>query len=55
MEIINWKIISHPMNWIVLFLMVFIAGLAIHWGAKAVGYGGNIPLPSTGSPLPPTI
>jgi hypothetical protein len=29
MEIINWKLISHPLNWVVLFLMIFIflAGL----------------------------
>ena len=29
MEIINWKIASHPMNWVVLFLMVFIAMLFV--------------------------
>lgn len=54
MEIINWEIISHPMNWIVLFLMVFIAALVIHWGATAAGYKGTIPLPTTSSPLPAT-
>lgn len=30
MEIINWKIASHPMNWLVLFLMVFIGGILAH-------------------------
>lgn len=30
MEVVNWKIASHPMNWIVLFLMVFIAGILGH-------------------------
>jgi hypothetical protein len=30
MEIINWKIVSHPMNWAVLFLMVLIFGFALH-------------------------
>lgn len=51
MEILNWKLLAHPMNWIVLFLMVFIAGFAIH---LVIGKSTAIPLPTTGSPLPPT-
>jgi len=31
MKVINWEIASHPMNWITLFLMVFIASIAIHF------------------------
>lgn len=31
MEIINWKIASHPINWVVVFLMVFIASIAVHF------------------------
>jgi hypothetical protein len=31
MEVINWRIVSHPLNWLTLFLMVFIAGIAIHF------------------------
>ena len=27
MELINWKIVSHPINWVVLFLMIVIASL----------------------------
>jgi hypothetical protein len=27
---INWKIISHPINWIVILLMLIIAGTAGH-------------------------
>ena len=30
MEVLNWKILSHPMNWVTLFLMVFIGGIAAH-------------------------
>lgn len=30
MEVVNWKIASHPVNWIVLFLMVFIGGILGH-------------------------
>lgn len=27
---LNWKILSHPINWVTVFLMVFIAGIGIH-------------------------
>lgn len=27
MQILNWELISHPLNWVILFLMVFIAML----------------------------
>jgi hypothetical protein len=30
MEIVNWKIVAHPMNWVTLFLMVFIFGIVAH-------------------------
>lgn len=30
MGVINWNIISHPLNWVILFLMVFIAAIALH-------------------------
>jgi hypothetical protein len=30
MTVINWDIALHPLNWVTLFLMVFIAGIAIH-------------------------
>lgn len=29
MEIINWKLVGHPLNWLILFLMVFIALAAV--------------------------
>jgi len=31
MEIINWRIAGHPMNYLTLFLMVFIAGIGLHF------------------------
>lgn len=31
MQIINAELISHPINWVTLFLMVFIAGIALHF------------------------
>lgn len=37
MEIINWRIASHPLNWLTLFLMVFIAGIAFHLILEGLG------------------
>lgn len=37
MEVINWRIVKHPLNWITVFLMIFIAGIAIHFILQAVG------------------
>jgi hypothetical protein len=37
MEVINWRIAGHPLNWITLFLMVFIAALAIHFTLTLFG------------------
>jgi len=30
MEIINFKLMSHPMNWLTIFLMLVIAAIAGH-------------------------
>lgn len=30
MEVINVKLLSHPMNWLTVFLMLVIAGIAGH-------------------------
>lgn len=27
---LNWELMAHPANWVIIFLMVYIAGLAIH-------------------------
>lgn len=37
MEIINWRIVRHPLNWLTVFLMVFIAGIGIHFILQASG------------------
>jgi hypothetical protein len=29
MEVINWNLVRHPLNWVTLFLMVFIAVVAV--------------------------
>jgi hypothetical protein len=31
MQIINWEILKHPINWITVVLMVLIAGIAFHF------------------------
>lgn len=31
MDVVNWGIISHPINWITVVLMVLIAGIAFHF------------------------
>jgi hypothetical protein len=28
---INWRIVGHPLNWVTLFLMVFIAAIGAHF------------------------
>ncbi len=30
MTILNWKLISHPMNWLIILLMLAIAGIFGH-------------------------
>jgi hypothetical protein len=37
MEIINWRIAKHPLNWVTLFLFVFIAGIAFHFILTLLG------------------
>ena len=31
MEVINWPLLKHPMNWLTVILMVLIAGAAWHF------------------------
>jgi hypothetical protein len=37
MELVNWRIVKHPLNWITIFLMIFIAGIAIHFVMVSLG------------------
>ena len=37
MEVINTRLMAHPLNWITVFLMVFIAGIAVHFILMATG------------------
>lgn len=37
MEVINWRIVGHPLNWLTVFLMVFIAAIAVHLTLTLLG------------------
>lgn len=37
MEFINWNLMRHPLNWVTIFLMLFIAGIALHFIMQAFG------------------
>ena len=30
MQVVNWDLLKHPMNWAVVILMVLIAGVFVH-------------------------
>ena len=37
MQIVNWPLAKHPMNWITIWLMLFLAGFALHLVLKGMG------------------
>jgi hypothetical protein len=37
MQVVNWKMISHPMNWLTFMLMVIIAGAFVHYVLSYLG------------------
>jgi len=30
MELLNFQLLKHPLNWIIIFLMILIFGIALH-------------------------
>lgn len=46
MEFINWNIVSHPVNWITVFLMLFIGLMFAHFILSY--FAGNSPAGSSG-------
>lgn len=45
--IVNWDLLKHPLNWIIVTLMLIIAGAAghlllTHFGATCAGPGENV-------------
>lgn len=48
MNVVNWKMIAHPINWIIVLLMLVIAGMLgqvlLSWaGIEPSGTSGNRP------------
>ena len=43
MQIINLKMVSHPINWLTILLMVLIAGAAGHLGLSLLGIEPETP------------
>jgi hypothetical protein len=46
LQIINTSLMKHPLNWVVITLMLLIAGIALHLVMQALGFnasksGGN--------------
>lgn len=58
MKLINWPLMRHPLNWLTIWLMLFIAGVALHVVMTGMGKGvpnkpagyGSTPRQSTGRP-----
>lgn len=38
---LNLELMSNPYNWVVVFLMVSIAGVGVHWIAQSTNLGGK--------------
>lgn len=51
-EPLNWKIISHPMNWATILLMVIIAGAFGHLVLTFLGYNPATKTSSSYTQLP---
>jgi len=58
MQIINWTLVKHPLNWVTIWLMLFLGGMALHFIMVGLGKGspprptgyGSTPRQSTGRP-----
>lgn len=37
---LNWDLIKNPLNWIIVLLMILIAGFVVHIGCDAI-FGGK--------------
>jgi hypothetical protein len=56
MKIINWDIVSHPLNWVTLFLMVFFFGVILHFVLghyQMLQLGGSLSAASNTGPRGP--
>lgn len=46
MEIVNIQLLKHPMNWVIVFMMVLIFGIALH---IVLDFYGQVPKTSENS------
>lgn len=44
MQVVNWRVIAHPINWVTILLMLIIAGIGGHFLLNLLGHD-----PSTSS------
>jgi hypothetical protein len=51
-EPLNWKIVSHPMNWVVILLMLIIAGAFGHMVLTLFGMNPSTKTSSSYTQLP---
>lgn len=49
---INWRMVSHPMNWITIFLMLVIAGAIGHFLLSYLGIEPNLKAQSSFDAMP---
>jgi hypothetical protein len=43
MQIVNWPVLKHPVNWLTVGLMIFVAGLAFHFVLTYLNGGPSVP------------
>lgn len=49
---LNWELLKHPLNWIIIVLMLVIAGAAGHLALAYFGAESSGPQPSGGEYMP---
>lgn len=52
MQAMNWKLVSHPMNWLTILLMVIIAGSIGHFLLSYLGIEPNLKAQSSYDAMP---
>jgi hypothetical protein len=57
---INWKMVSHPVNWLIIFMMLVIAGIAGHlilsyFGIEPQSKANTAPTNGQSSSTPPAV
>jgi len=53
MRVVNWNLMRHPMNWVTIWLMLFIAGIALHLILQGLGIRPQAAQPAGYGTTPP--